>query len=416
MHIDAYLTNLARRDWLTNGPLNDHTTTYIESLRCQRYPKHTIRAYLGCLAHFSHWLGVEEIELSRLDSSLIKRFLDEHLPCCTCPPPCYGGQASSGAALRHFLRVLPCDSAAAIAPDPIAVEIECFTDYLTTTCGIAPSTRGQRVKYVRKFLIHAFDSRMPVISELGVSQLDTFFAEHCTHMKPASLRVICDCLRSYFRYRALQGDPTMSLSAALPRIADWRRATLPKTLSDSELETFLKSFDCTDPVGLRDYAIARCLVDLGLRGHEVTYLTLESVNWRSATLTISGTKSNRVQQLPLPATTGEAIAQYLRQGRPETGNRALFVRHRAPFDKPLGVPAIRSSMNRAFVRCLLRDRFCNTHVLRRTMATNLQRSGASIKEIADLLRHQSLDTASTYARVDLERLRAVTLPWPGLQS
>jgi integrase len=184
-------------------------------------------------------------------------------------------------------------------------------------------------------------------------------------------------------------------------------------LSDAELEAFLKAFDCADPVGLRDYAMARCLIDLGLRGHEVTYLTLGSVDWRRATLTISSTKSRRAQQLPLPVSTGEAIAQYLRQGRPQTVNRSLFVRHRAPFDKPLSVPAIRSSMNRAFVRCALGDRFCNTHVLRRTTATRLQRSGASVKEIADLLRHQSLDTASAYARIDLEGLRAVALPWPG---
>jgi integrase/recombinase XerD len=74
----------------------------------------------------------------------------------------------------------------------------------------------------------------------------------------------------------------------------------PKCSSDAELDAFLKAFDCADPVGLRDYAIARCLLDLGLRGHEVTYLTLESVDWRSATLTISSTKSKRVQQLPLP--------------------------------------------------------------------------------------------------------------------
>ena len=190
---------------------------------------------------------------------------------------------------------------------------------------------------------------------------------------------------------------------------------MPKALSDSELEAFLNAFDCADPVGQRDYAIARCLLDLGLRGHEVTYLTLESIDWRAATLTISGTKSKRVQQLPLPVSTGEALAQYLQQGRPQTTSRMLFVRHRAPFGKPLGVPAIRNSMNRAFVRCGLHDRFCNTHVLRRTTATRLQRSGASVKEIADLLRHQSLDTASTYARVDLERLRSVALPWSGSQ-
>lgn len=118
----------------------------------------------------------------------------------------------------------------------------------------------------------------------------------------------------------------------------------------------------------------------------------------------------------MPQEAGEAIAQYLRLARPESLSRTLFVRHRAPFDKPLGVPAIRNAMNRAFTRCSLRDRFCNTHVLRRTTATRLQRAGTSVKEIADFLRHQSLDTASIYARVDLEGLRAVALPWPGSQS
>jgi integrase/recombinase XerD len=122
-------------------------------------------------------------------------------------------------------------------------------------------------------------------------------------------------------------------------------------------------------------------------------------------------------QKPLPAVTGEAIARYLREGRPpQSQNRALFVRHPAPFDRPLGAPAIRNAMNRAFVRCGLRDRFCNTHVLRRTAATRLHRAGANIKEIADLLRHQSLDTARIYARVDLVGLRAVAMPWPGYAS
>ncbi len=148
----------------------------------------------------------------------------------------------------------------------------------------------------------------------------------------------------------------------------------------------------------------------------MTYLTLDSVDWRSATLTIGSNKSKRVQQLPLPMSTGQAIVQYLLKARPQTSNRALFVRHRAPFDQPLSVPAIRNTMNRAFVRSNMRELFCNTHALRHTTATRLQRSGASIKEIADLLRHQSLDTASTYARVDLDSLRAVALAWPGSLS
>lgn len=412
MPADTCLTNLARYDWLTDGPLNSVVAPYIEGLRSQRYADRTIRVYLGCLAHFSYWIKTEEVEVASFNSSLVKRFLLSHLPACTCPAPCYCTFSNSGAALRHLLRMLPRERAAS---NPVTVELERFGEYLSNICGVATATRDGRLQHVGAFLVREFGTQTPDISQLSAAQLDAFFAELSSHLRPASLRAVCNSLRSYFRYRALLGESTAALAAALPRIADWRRATLPKVLSDAELEAFLKAFDCADPVGLRDYAIARCLLDLGLRGHEVTYLTLESVDWRSATLTISSTKSKRVQQLPLPVSTGEAIAQYLRQGRPQTVNRALFVRHRAPFDKPLSVPAIRSSMNRAFVRCGLRDRFCNTHVLRRTTATRLQRLGASVKEIADLLRHQSLDTASAYARVDLEGLRAVALPWSGSQ-
>ncbi len=158
--------------------------------------------------------------------------------------------------------------------------------------------------------------------------------------------------------------------------------------------------------------MARCLLDLGLRGDEATRLTLEAVDWRNATVTLRHTKSQRAQCLPLLTQTGEALARYLREGRPHTDSRVLFLRHRAPFGVPLRVAAIRSAMNRAFVRCGLAGQFCNTHVLRRTMATRLQRQGISVKEIADVLRHRDVNAARVYARVDLERLRGVALPWP----
>jgi len=416
MSTDRNLTNLARRDWLNDGPLSSVVTTYIEELRNQRYANRTIRIYLGCLAHFNFWIKSEPVKSPSIDAALVKRFLVEHLPVCACTAPCYHSAASSGAALRHLLRILPCDQQTTAAKTPVAIELEEFASYLTSICGVAPATCDRRVQDVGAFLVRTFGTQPPILSQVAVAQMDAFFVERSAHLRPGSLRGCCNSLRSYFRYRALLGESTAGLMAALPRIANWRRTTLPKVLSDSELEAFLHAFDRADPVGQRDYAIARCLLDLALRAHEVTFLTLDAIDWRSATLTISSTKSKRVQQLPLPVSTGEAIAQYLRQGRPQTMSRMLFVRHRAPLDKPLSVPAIRNSMSRAFVRCGLRDRFCNTHVLRRTTATRLQNSGASIKEIADLLRHQSLDTASAYARVDLERLRSVALPWTGSQS
>lgn len=415
MPTNTTLTNLVRHHWLTDSPLDSIVASYIKSLRDRRYAERSIRIYLGCLAHFGFWLKAEEFDY--VDPSLVDRFLREHLPACACPAPCYDSVGNSRAALRYLLAMLPCSQPLTATPqDPLTVELDRFGSYLIDTCGLTPATRDSRRQYVGAFLANACDADTLNVSQLSASSVDAFFATLSSHLGPASLRIVCNSLRSYFRYRAMHGDVTTGLTAALPRVADWRRATLPKVLSDAELAAFLQAFDHSDSVGLRDYAIARCLLDLGLRGHEVTYLTLESINWRSATLTISSTKSKRVQQLPLPVSTGEAVAQYLRQGRPHSTSRRLFVRHRAPFDKPLSVAAIRNAMNRAFVRCGLRDRFCNTHVLRRTMATRLQRSGVSVKAIADLLRHQSLDTAYTYARVDVEQLRAVALAWPGSQQ
>lgn len=152
------------------------------------------------------------------------------------------------------------------------------------------------------------------------------------------------------------GDDTRLLAATLPPIANWPHRHAPKVLSDVEFEDFLHAFDLADPVGLSDHAIARCPLDLGLRGDEAAHLTLESIDWCNGVVTLHRTKSQRMQLLPLPVQAGEALARYLRQGRPPTDSRAVFVHHRAPFGVPLRVAAIRNVMNRAFVRCGLADR------------------------------------------------------------
>ncbi|MDA8191558.1 MAG: site-specific integrase [Gammaproteobacteria bacterium] len=396
---------------LTAGPLREIVTPYLETLRAGRYATRTIQVYLDCLAQFADWVQAEGITASGIDKALIERYLRGPYAAPSRPR---NGITNARAALRCALRVL----APTLMPatDPRAIELAGFGAYLGEVCGLAGATRKERLRHVGTFLGRAFGANAPVIGQITARQVEAIIADWGARWQPSALRVVCGSLRSYFRYRATLGDVTATLEAALPRLADWRGAALPKVLSDEEVERFLRAFDGTDPVGQRDYAIARCLLDLGLRGHEVTSLTLESVDWRAATLTLPNPKGRRMQRLPLPASTGAAIAHYLREGRPRTVHRALFVRHRAPFDTPLGVPAIRSAMTRAFVRCGLGGRFCSTHVLRRTLATRLQRSGASVKEIADLLRHQDLDTARAYVRVDIEALRAVALPWPGSRS
>ena len=142
----------------------------------------------------------------------------------------------------------------------------------------------------------------------------------------------------------------------MPTVARWRLATVPAHLTSEEIGRFLDTFDRHSASGQRGYAMARCLSDMGLRASEVAAIQLDDLNWREGTLTIGRGKSRRADVLPLPVATGKAIVQYLRGARPQSANRALFVRHRAPFDAPIRAEFVRGAVRRVFARCGL-DRY-----------------------------------------------------------
>jgi site-specific recombinase XerD len=241
-----------------------------------------------------------------------------------------------------------------------------------------------------------------------------FMTQYTTNWVPASIRVVCTSLRSYFTFKASREEQTAALIAVLPQVAQWRLAGLPKQLSSEEVKKLLGAFDRRSATGRRDYAITRCLLDLGLRRTEVARLQLDDVDWCAGTLNIH-TKGKRIDVLPLPKATGRAIAQYLQHGRPQTTRRELFVRHRPPINAPADPDIVRNAVRFAAIRCGLEHRIRGTHILRHTLACQLVQSGTRFKEIADLLRHRNLDTTTIYAKVDLPALEQVALPWPGRQ-
>ena len=139
--------------------------------------------------------------------------------------------------------------------------------------------------------------------------------------------------------------------------------------------------------------------------------SLDDIDWRAGTITLRHTKSRREDVLPLPATTAEAIAAYLKYERPKTSNRAVFVRHIAPRDEPVGPDLVRKTIRQAYARAGLP--YTRSHLLRHTMANRLLAGGSSLKEVADVLRHRSLNTTLIYAKLDSRNLVEVALPWPG---
>jgi integrase len=152
------------------------------------------------------------------------------------------------------------------------------------------------------------------------------------------------------------------------------------------------------------------LTDLGLRDGEVARLRLDDLDWRQSTMQIARTKSRRDDLLPLPSAVARAIAAYLRSGRPENAERQVFLRVRPPREH--GLRNVGNVILKAAARAGMRSIVTGARILRQTAATRMVRRGASLKEVADVLRHRSLDTTAIYTKVDLPRLARVAAPWP----
>jgi site-specific recombinase XerD len=175
------------------------------------------------------------------------------------------------------------------------------------------------------------------------------------------------------------------------------------------MRRLLASCDRRTPVGRRDFAILMLLGRLGLRRGEVAALRLEDLDWRAGELVVRG-KADRHERLPLPADVGEAVAGYLRRGRPRGAqDRRVFIRVLAPA-RPLTAGGVTAVVIAAGRRAGLGD--VTAHRLRHTAATEMLRCGATLGEVGQVLRHRRLLTTAIYAKVDRDRLRSLARPWP----
>jgi site-specific recombinase XerD len=183
-------------------------------------------------------------------------------------------------------------------------------------------------------------------------------------------------------------------------------------LTDEQLGALLVSFDRSTAVGKRDYAMALCMTDLGLRVSEVVGLKLRDIDDSNQTIRMEAGKSRRERVLPMTPRLRRAIRGYLRHGRLQTTDTHLFVRHRLPFGTAVSRELVRGVIRRAYAVVPGCETWTGTHRLRSTTASRLLRAGSSLKQIADILGHRSIDTTAVYAKVDWDRLSAVALPWP----
>ena len=389
---------------------------FVGDLEKAGYFGSTIREYARVAEHFTSWWGRCHRSGEQISAVEMERFLSRHLPQCRCPKPAPTTTRNCRTAIHRLLGFLQRRGAIVQSSERLtAIErlIGRFEHHLSQVCGLADATRRQRRRYGRQFLRWRFGKQPLRVAHIDRSDLVRFVGARAKTLRPASVKVLTVALRSLLRFLQLEGRVKSTLLAAVPSLPAWERFAAPQTLSRRQIADLLRSFDRSTPLGRRDYAMTLCMTELGLRLSEVAQLSLDDLDWHKATLRLVKNKTGRERLLPLPQRLGKALVGYLRRGRPTVAQKRIFLCHHFPYATPLGASQVRYAIQKAYARAGIPA--TRTHLLRHSFATNRHRQGASLKALADVLGHQSLESTTIYTRVNLPQLRSVAMPWPASQ-
>lgn len=386
--------------------LGFHLRAFATSLVEDGYTDYTVQLKLGLLVCLGRWLQSTNRSITDLNEQLLEAFLKRK----------HRERKGDLKTVKEFLdhlrrqKVVPAPN---LPRDnsPLAHILNQYEAHLRTERGLVACTIHEYQSFIRKFLLERFRSRPLLLKAMKASDISDFVLRHTPRMGVPSARMMTTAFRSFFRFLFEQGEVRADLASSVPRVANWRLSTVPKYLTPKEVKRVLKACDRRTALGRRDYAVLLLLARLGLRAGEVVALQLEDINWRAGEILIRG-KGLLHDWLPLPADVGEALASYLRRGRPACQTRRVFVCTKAP-RRGFGNPSTLSMIVRkALARADLHPPLKGAHLLRHSLATSMLRSGATMGEIAEILRHRSRNTTEIYAKVDFDGLRSLAQPWP----
>ena len=390
-----------------DGPLAEFVPVFRERLRAAGYRRDSVADQVRLVADLSRWLTSEGVPIGKLGPAERAAFIAWR-------------QSSGRRCLRSVKALVPflehLRAVGAVGPDrvqpPAADErlLEEFASFLRDERALTAGTAAGYVHCVRRFVIG-----MGVDGDIDFGGVDAaavvgFVTTACPGRSKGSAKLIVSSLRALLRWLFLTGRVNTDLSSAVPSVAGWRLAGVPRALEPDEVARLLAVFDRSTAAGRRDAAMTLLMVRVGLRAGEVARLGLSDIDWRAGELTVRG-KGSRLERMPIPVDVGEAIVAYLQRGRPPTADgRTVFVRVHAPHGG-LSTGAVTDTVCRAARRAGLG--LVHAHVLRHTAATGMVRAGASLPEVGQVLRHRLLLTTSIYAKVDVEGLRTLARSWPG---
>jgi integrase/recombinase XerD len=378
------------------------------------YAEITGRRHIRAAEHLIYWADKNGIRVDEFQKQVLSRF-DDHLVQCRCSGYGHSNRMSliSGARLfmgyLHGTGVIDVGRANQREHDPVL--LTAFCDWMRLRRGTKDSTLGTYSISIRDLLKRIGDEP----GRLDAKSLRQFVLDTSRKQGIASTKNCTTALRMFLRFLIAEGKCAVDLADAIPVVAHWKLSTLPRYLQSEDVERVIASCNLDSSVGRRDRAILLLLARMGFRAGDIVQIQLEDIDWKGAWISVTG-KSRRQTKFPLTQEVGQAIINYLQNGRPGTGTTALFVGSRAPFRAFANHCAISvivaKAMHRAGVQCPSGGA---AHVLRHSVATSMLREGTSLQDIAVILGHRSITTTQIYAKVDRPTLQQIAQPWPEVQ-
>lgn len=389
------------------GVFRAHAPGFREWLRSYGYSPSALKSKLLILTEIDRWFARHGSAPETFEESKLRQFLED-------PNRGYrtvGGVNKTACQVLQYLRSQHAIAAGAPRrPTPIEEMQELFASFLRTERGLAESSIDLYVRAIQHFLADCAHRRRP-LSELTAADITRYVLAVTHKNRLARAKTRLRAIRWFLRFLSASGRTAVNLAPAVPKVAEWREAEVPRFIPATEVRRLLHARNPRSRSGSLDYAVLSILARLGLRAGEVAAIKLDDLDWDTAELTVHG-KGLHDARVPLPVDVGRAIARYLRRDRPRCTSRCLFVSSYAPH-RPFTTVGISVLVRRAIRRSGLKTPTKGAHLLRHSLATHILRRGGSLPEIADLLRHRSMDTTTIYAKVDFKQLRAIAPKWPG---
>jgi site-specific recombinase XerD len=401
MSHDSFLSSL-----IAGNPAEPLLRRFVDYLIVNRYSASAATAYVRAAVHLGRWLDGRPITLE-----LTNQYLNRHLPQCRCKPIAPRDRRWNAGMIRHLLSL-----AGIVRPvvEGVGDEIlKQYREYLVRERGLKPVTVVHFVYYAARTFRAFRPGTLAEIKRWTAADVQSHARAELAGHTGSTNNSKTAIMRVFFRFLHRQQFTTTDLSQAIPKVPFWRSANVPEAIDSGVVKQLLAASEADrTPQGLRNHLILLSLHELGIRASDLLSLQLGDMQLDKRVLDVRRPKGRRELVLPISKRLADAFGAYINRGRPRCDASWVFVHHRAPAGKRLTTAGVRDILVGLSLRAGLATPIENTHTFRRALAGRLLSAGATLKQIADVLGHRSIDTTAHYARMDTQAIAVAAMPWP----